>query len=92
LTQLAALLQAGGARFRGVESDWRALVTRDDIDVIDVCMPQSLHATIAIAAAEAGKHVLCEKPLASSTSDHCRAPGRQPSRQAQERILQPVEE
>jgi predicted dehydrogenase len=50
--------------WQSVETDWRALVARDDIDVIDVCVPQALHAAVAIAAAEAGKHVLCEKPLA----------------------------
>jgi predicted dehydrogenase len=55
--------------WQSVESDWRALVARDDIDVIDVCVPQALHATVAIAAAEAGKHVLCEKPLALTQAD-----------------------
>jgi predicted dehydrogenase len=55
--------------WQSVESDWRALVARDDIDVIDVCVPQALHATVAIAAAEAGKHVLCEKPLALNQAD-----------------------
>ncbi len=55
--------------WQSVETDWRALVTRDDIDLIDVCVPQALHATVAIAAAEAGKHVLCEKPLALNQAD-----------------------
>ena len=47
--------------------DWREVVQRDDIDVIDVVTPGDSHAEIAIAALEAGKHVLCEKPLANST-------------------------
>ncbi|MEY3033370.1 MAG: hypothetical protein RLZZ622_1845, partial [Planctomycetota bacterium] len=47
--------------WQDVEADWRGLVARDDIDLIDVCLPQAMHASVAIAAAEAGKHVLCEK-------------------------------
>lgn len=46
------------------ETDWRRLVERDDIDVIDIVTPNNTHAEIAIAAAKAGKHVICEKPLA----------------------------
>ncbi|WP_089968716.1 Gfo/Idh/MocA family protein [Lihuaxuella thermophila] len=46
------------------ETDWRRLLERDDIDVIDIVTPNNVHAEMAIAAAEAGKHVLCEKPLA----------------------------
>ncbi|MFB9179035.1 Gfo/Idh/MocA family protein [Dactylosporangium sucinum] len=53
-------------------TDWRALIARDDIDVIDICTPGDSHAEIAIAALEAGKHVLCEKPLAN-TVDEARA-------------------
>ena len=45
-------------------TDWRALVARDDIDVVDICTPPGTHAEIARAAAAAGKAVLCEKPLA----------------------------
>ena len=45
--------------WQSLETDWRRLVARDDIDVIDVCVPQALHAAVAIAAAESGKHVLC---------------------------------
>ncbi|MBM9507245.1 Gfo/Idh/MocA family protein [Actinacidiphila acididurans] len=48
------------------ETDWRALVERDDIDVVDICTPGDSHAEIALAALAAGKHVLCEKPLANS--------------------------
>jgi predicted dehydrogenase len=49
--------------------DWREAVSRDDIDLVDVCTPGDAHAEIAIAALEAGKHVLCEKPLANSVAD-----------------------
>lgn len=52
-----------------VETDWRRLLERDDIDLIDICTPGNTHAEIAIAALEAGKHVLCEKPLANSVSE-----------------------
>jgi predicted dehydrogenase len=50
-------------------TDWRELIARDDVDVIDVCTPGDSHAEIAIAALEAGKHVLCEKPLANSVEE-----------------------
>ncbi|RKL65791.1 dehydrogenase [Salipaludibacillus neizhouensis] len=46
------------------ETDWRKLIARDDIDLIDIVTPNNAHAEMAIAAAEAGKHVFCEKPLA----------------------------
>ncbi|MCZ9881931.1 Gfo/Idh/MocA family protein [Arthrobacter sp. B2a2-09] len=52
-----------------VETDWRQLLERDDIDLIDICTPGNTHAEIAIAALEAGKHVLCEKPLANSVAE-----------------------
>jgi predicted dehydrogenase len=48
------------------QTDWHSVVARKDIDVVDICAPNYLHAQIAIAAAEAGKIVLCEKPLAMS--------------------------
>lgn len=54
------------------ETDWRKLIARDDIDIIDVATPGNLHAEIAIAAAKAGKHVFCEKPL-GNTSEEARA-------------------
>jgi predicted dehydrogenase len=50
--------------YEGYETDWRKLVARKDIDLIDICTPNNLHAEIAIAAAQAGKMILCEKPLA----------------------------
>lgn len=49
--------------YESVETDWRELVSRKDIDAIDICTPNNTHAEIAIAAAKAGKMVLCEKPL-----------------------------
>ncbi|MEU6357843.1 Gfo/Idh/MocA family oxidoreductase [Streptomyces sp. NPDC047072] len=51
------------------ETDWRALVARDDVQLVDICTPGDSHAEIAIAALEAGKHVLCEKPLANSVAE-----------------------
>ncbi|MGK5674414.1 Gfo/Idh/MocA family protein [Micromonospora sp. URMC 106] len=50
-------------------TDWRDLVARDDIDVVDVCTPGDSHAEIALAALAAGKHVLCEKPLANTVAE-----------------------
>ncbi|MEU6204297.1 Gfo/Idh/MocA family oxidoreductase [Micromonospora musae] len=50
-------------------TDWRDLVNRDDIDVVDVCTPGDSHAEIALAALAAGKHVLCEKPLANTVRE-----------------------
>jgi predicted dehydrogenase len=55
--------------FASVETDWHALVERDDIDLIDICTPGDSHAVIAVAALEAGKHVLCEKPLANTVEE-----------------------
>jgi predicted dehydrogenase len=55
--------------FAGAVTDWRELVERDDIDLIDVCTPGDTHAEIAIAALRAGKHVLCEKPLANTVAE-----------------------
>ena len=50
--------------FEEASADWRAVVARPDIDIIDICTPNNSHAEIAIAAAKAGKHIICEKPLA----------------------------
>ena len=55
--------------WREVETDWKALLRRDDVALVDVCTPGDTHAEIAIAALDAGKHVLCEKPLANSVSE-----------------------
>lgn len=50
-------------------TDWREVIARDDIDVVDIVTPGDSHAEIAIAALEAGKHVLCEKPLANTAAE-----------------------
>ncbi len=55
--------------WESTETSWQALVARDDIDLVDVCTPGNTHAEIAIAALEAGKHVLCEKPLANTVEE-----------------------
>ncbi|MFF1307643.1 Gfo/Idh/MocA family protein [Streptomyces sp. NPDC058307] len=51
------------------ETDWRALIERDDVDLVDICTPGDSHAEIALAALAAGKHVLCEKPLANTVEE-----------------------
>ncbi|WP_019816223.1 Gfo/Idh/MocA family protein [Saccharomonospora saliphila] len=55
--------------WESVETDWRALLRRDDVDLVDICTPGDTHAEIAVAALEAGKHVLCEKPLANTVAE-----------------------
>jgi predicted dehydrogenase len=55
--------------FASNETDWRRLVERADIDLVDVCTPGDSHAEIAIASLQAGKHVLCEKPLANTVEE-----------------------
>lgn len=55
--------------YESIETDWRALIARDDIDAVDICVPNNLHKEIAIAAAEAGKMILCEKPLAMNAAE-----------------------
>lgn len=54
-------------------TDWRSVIARADVDIVDVCTPPGTHAEIAAAAAQAGKAVLCEKPLAASYADAKRA-------------------
>ncbi|GED83759.1 Gfo/Idh/MocA family protein [Streptomyces sp. NPDC056309] len=75
---LAVVAGRDGAAVRGAaarlgwadaETDWRALIARDDVDIVDICTPGDSHAEIAVAALEAGKHVLCEKPLANSVEE-----------------------
>ncbi|HEY7047094.1 MAG TPA: Gfo/Idh/MocA family oxidoreductase [Jatrophihabitantaceae bacterium] len=51
------------------DRDWRRVVERDDVDLIDICAPGDQHREIALAALAAGKHVLCEKPLANSVAE-----------------------
>jgi predicted dehydrogenase len=55
--------------YESTETDWRKLLGRKDIDVIDICTPNNLHKEIAIAAAAAGKMILCEKPLAMNVAE-----------------------
>ncbi|MDC1249813.1 Gfo/Idh/MocA family oxidoreductase [Planktomarina sp.] len=55
--------------FAEASSDWMATISRDDIDVVDICTPNNVHAEIAIAAAKAGKHIICEKPLARTLEE-----------------------
>ncbi|MES9542097.1 MULTISPECIES: Gfo/Idh/MocA family oxidoreductase [unclassified Actinomadura] len=52
-----------------VETDWKELLRRDDVQLVDICTPGDSHAEIAVAALDAGKHVLCEKPLANSVAE-----------------------
>src|SRR5712692_9504280 len=55
--------------YQSTESDWRTMVNRKDIDLIDIAAPNDTHAEIAIAAAKAGKIVMCEKPLARTAAE-----------------------
>jgi predicted dehydrogenase len=55
--------------WRHTETDWHALIERDDVQLVDICTPGDTHAEIAIAALDAGKHVLCEKPLANTLAE-----------------------
>ncbi|MGN6869821.1 MAG: Gfo/Idh/MocA family protein [Solirubrobacteraceae bacterium] len=75
LAEVDPAVAAEAARRFGFErwtGDWREVVASDDIDVVDIAVPNDAHAEIAIAAAEAGKHVICEKPLAR-TAEEARA-------------------
>ncbi|HEY1861333.1 MAG TPA: Gfo/Idh/MocA family oxidoreductase [Gemmataceae bacterium] len=76
--QRAALLVPHARTFR----DWHNLIAVNELDVVDICTPNATHAPIALAALDAGKHVLCEKPLATTAAevramkDHAKAAGR----------------
>jgi len=67
----AAKVRAAAARqgWADTVTDWRSLLRRDDVQLIDVCTPGDSHAEIAIAALDAGRHVLCEKPLANTVAE-----------------------
>ena len=67
----AEAVRAAAAKlgWKETETDWRKLIARDDVQLVDVCTPGDSHAEIAIAALEAGKHVLCEKPLANTVEE-----------------------
>ncbi|MBV9355749.1 MAG: Gfo/Idh/MocA family oxidoreductase [Chloroflexi bacterium] len=64
VTDQLAAAAAASFGFAEWDTDWQAAVRRDDIDIVDIVTPNDAHEPIAIAAADAGKHVLCEKPLA----------------------------
>jgi UDP-N-acetylglucosamine 3-dehydrogenase len=66
-----ASAESAAAEFgvRRVHDDWRALIADSEIDAVDICAPNALHAPIAIAASQAGKHVLVEKPMALSLAE-----------------------
>lgn len=55
--------------YESVETDWKVLIAREDIDAVDICTPNNMHAEIAIAAAAAGKIILCEKPLSRTLEE-----------------------
>ncbi len=55
--------------FAEYTTDWRDVINRPDVDIVDICTPNDTHAEIAIAAALAGKHVMCEKPMAMTVAD-----------------------
>lgn len=64
-------LQAFADKFgwQSIETDWRKLVARDDIDLVSVAVPGFLHKPVVLEAVKNGKHILCEKPLANSLND-----------------------
>jgi predicted dehydrogenase len=66
-TKVKAFAEQWG--FESYETDWRKLIAREDIDAVDICTPNDTHAEIAIAAAKAGKMILCEKPLARNLEE-----------------------
>jgi predicted dehydrogenase len=67
--EAAARAAADRLGWAAVETDWRALIARDDVQLVDISAPGDLHAPVAIAALRAGKHVLCEKPLANTLAE-----------------------
>jgi predicted dehydrogenase len=68
-TESAARDAAAKLGWASWTTDWRDVLDRDDVQVVDICTPGDSHAEIAIAALEAGKHVLCEKPLANTVAE-----------------------
>ncbi len=55
--------------YESIETDWRKLIERKDIDVVDICAPNNLHKEMSLAAAKAGKMILCEKPLSMNAEE-----------------------
>jgi len=55
--------------YESIETDWRKMLQRKDIDAVDICTPNNIHKEIAIEAAKAGKMILCEKPLAMNATE-----------------------
>jgi myo-inositol 2-dehydrogenase/D-chiro-inositol 1-dehydrogenase len=55
--------------YETIETDWRKLVAREDIDLVDITVPNDMHQQVAVAAAKAGKMILCEKPLARTAAE-----------------------
>ncbi|TMQ91097.1 Gfo/Idh/MocA family oxidoreductase [Actinomadura soli] len=60
---------AASLGWASVETDWKELLRRDDVQIVDICTPGDTHAEIAVAALDAGKHVLCEKPLGNTVAE-----------------------
>ncbi|MCL6429947.1 MAG: Gfo/Idh/MocA family oxidoreductase [Anaerolineae bacterium] len=67
VAQLAAFARQFG--WQTTETSWERLVARDDIDLVDICTSNASHMPIAVAAARAGKHILCEKPIAMNAEE-----------------------
>lgn len=55
--------------FEAYSTDWHDIINDPEISVVDICTPNNVHAEIAIAAAKAGKHIICEKPLALTSDE-----------------------
>jgi predicted dehydrogenase len=69
MTPELAATARGRFGFDEAATDWKAVIARDDIDIVDIVTPNDSHAAIAIAAAGAGKHIICEKPLARTGAE-----------------------
>ena len=69
LARAASAIAEVGARGTVAGADPEALIARGDVDVVDVCLPPHLHVAWSLKALEAGKHVICEKPIATSLAD-----------------------
>lgn len=55
--------------FESFSTDWHNIINNPEIDVVDICTPNNAHAEIAIATAEAGKHIICDKPLSLTSKE-----------------------